>query len=178
MPALDARLSGPIYCRGIRMSKDALYERFRHRCWLLTKALESAPLEKALEAARAADEFLRGGAQVAAAPVLPIVRVAKAAVPCPVLEKAAVEPESRPVEAAACVTEELRDAKTTTDPRRSALIGDVVRYLRQRDDTVVAKGEDLFLVNGRFQMSGDDLVSRANRMRSRNEKSTFLLAPL
>jgi hypothetical protein len=53
----------------------------------------------------------------------------------------------------------------------------VVRYLRQRDDTVVPNGEDLFLVNGRFRVSSDELISRANRMRARDGKSTFQLSP-
>jgi hypothetical protein len=34
------------------MNVDALNEEVLQRCWLLAKAMESAPLDKALEAAR------------------------------------------------------------------------------------------------------------------------------
>jgi hypothetical protein len=158
------------------MNGDALNEGVLHRCWLLAKALESASLDKALEVARAADKFLRGGAQINAAPALPIVAVpeAPAADPCAVLDEA----EPAPAEAAALVIDGVRAAKPTTDLRRSALIEDVVRYLRQRDDTVVPKGEDFFLVNGRFRMSSDELISRANRMRERAGKPAFQVSAL
>jgi hypothetical protein len=154
------------------MNGDALNEEVLHRFWLLAKALESASLDKALELARAANEFLRGGEQTDAAPALPIaaaVSEAPAADPYPVFD----ETEPAPAEAVALVVEEVRAAKPTTDPRRSVLIDDVVRYLRQRDDTVVRQGEDHFLVNGRFRMSSDELISRANRMRERAGKSAF-----
>jgi hypothetical protein len=158
------------------MNGDPLDEEVLHRCWLLTKALESASLDKALEVARAADEFLRGGAQIDAAPALPIAAVTEATVadPCPVLD----ETEPTPAEAAALVVEGVRAAKPTIDPGTSALIEDVVRYLRQRDDTVVRQGADLFLVNGRFRMSSDELISRANRMRERAGKPTFHVSAL
>ena len=54
----------------------------------------------------------------------------------------------------------------------SASMEDIVRYLRQQDDVVVAR-EDGFLVNGRFQMPSAELVARANRMRSRQGKPAF-----
>ena len=119
-----------------------------------------------------------------AAPVLPTFPVmeAPAADPSPVL----AEPEAAPVhkaeparaEAEASLVDEVRARKPAIDPRRLALIEDVVRYLRRRDDTVVPKGEDLFLVNGRFPMSSDELISRANRMRERDGKPTFQLSSL
>jgi hypothetical protein len=52
----------------------------------------------------------------------------------------------------------------------------IIRYLRQRDDVVVPQGEGEFLVNGRFQLSTAELVSRANKMRSRQGKPEFQLA--
>jgi hypothetical protein len=162
---------GRFKVQGLRMNGDALSEEVLYRCRLLAKALESAPLEKALEVARAADEFLRGGVHIDAAPARPIVLASEppAADPCPVLDEA----QPTPAEAVALVVEEVRAAKPTTDPCRSALIENVVRYLRQRDDVVVPKGEDLFLVNGRFRLSSDELISRANGMRARAGKSPF-----
>jgi hypothetical protein len=50
----------------------------------------------------------------------------------------------------------------------------VIRYLRQQDDVVVRDG-DGFLVNGRFQMSASELVSRANKMRARQHRPEFAL---
>jgi DNA-binding CsgD family transcriptional regulator len=52
-------------------------------------------------------------------------------------------------------------------------IEDVVRYLRQQDDVVVPQGPGEFLLNGRFRMDTTELVSRANRMRSRQGKPAF-----
>ena len=166
------------------MNDDAVNEDVLRRCWLLAKALESAPLDKALEAARAADEFIRGGAQVVGALALPTVPVmeATAADPCPALDEPEPplvhEAEPARAEGETLVVEEIRAAKPKTDPHRSALIEDVVRYLRQRDDTVVPKGKDLFLVNGRFPMRSDELISRANRMRERDGKSAFQPNPI
>src|SRR5205807_3741443 len=54
-------------------------------------------------------------------------------------------------------------------------IEEVVRYLRQQDDVVVAQENGAFLVNGRFHMAVSDLVDRANRMRSRQRKPAFEL---
>jgi hypothetical protein len=60
-------------------------------------------------------------------------------------------------------------------PRQSALIEDIVRYLRQQDDIVVAQENGEFLVNGRFRMPFEDLVARANRIRRRQGKPAFEL---
>jgi hypothetical protein len=149
-------------------------------------------LDKTLEPARASDEFLRGGVRAVSAPALPIVPVMEglATDPCPVFQEPGPalmdepawafvdEAEPDPTAAEASVVEEVCVARTITDPRRLVLIQDVVRYLRQRDDIVVPKGEDLFLVNGRFRLSSDELISRANRMRERDGKSTFQLSSL
>lgn len=52
-------------------------------------------------------------------------------------------------------------------------VQEVVRYLRQQDDVVVLQEDGQYLVNGRFRMSPDELVDRANRMRSRQGKPEF-----
>jgi len=52
-------------------------------------------------------------------------------------------------------------------------LDEVVRYLRQQDDVVVPQGPGEFLLNGRFRMETTELVSRANRMRSRQGKPAF-----
>jgi hypothetical protein len=53
---------------------------------------------------------------------------------------------------------------------------DVARYLRQQDDVVVPEGNGVYLVNGRFRLQLAELVSRANRMRTRQSKPAFRLA--
>lgn len=55
----------------------------------------------------------------------------------------------------------------------AASADEVVRYLRQQDDIVVQSGENGYLVNGRFQLSLPDLISRANKMRNRQGKPHF-----
>jgi hypothetical protein len=52
-------------------------------------------------------------------------------------------------------------------------VQEVIRYLRQQDDVVVPQEDGEYLVNGRFRMGPDELVDRANRMRSRQGKPEF-----
>lgn len=83
---------------------------------------------------------------------------------------------------------EARDAeKTAAAPRATgteidlavlASVDEVVRYLRQRDDTVVSDGPAAFLVNGRFRLNQVELFARANKMRQRQGKPEFQLVPL
>ena len=52
-------------------------------------------------------------------------------------------------------------------------VQEVILYLRQQDDVVVPQEDCHCLVNGRFRMDPDELVDRANRMRSRQGKPEF-----
>ncbi|MFZ2005997.1 MAG: hypothetical protein WB697_11090 [Stellaceae bacterium] len=54
---------------------------------------------------------------------------------------------------------------------------DIIRYLRQRDDVVVREN-GFFLVNGRFRLSLEELLARANKMRLRQGKPLFQQMPL
>ena len=169
------------------MNIDTLSQPIFRRWWLLGKALEAAPLDEALKLARAADEFLRGGAHVIAraASALPIAPTSLGtefpalppANPCPAIAKPVAETAS-PVEPETFVTDGAREAETITGSVKLASIEDVVRYLRQRDDTVVQPEAGIFVVNGRFRMSADDLASRANRMRTRDQKPAFQLCSI
>jgi hypothetical protein len=58
----------------------------------------------------------------------------------------------------------------------AASVDEVVRYLRQQDDVVVPQGSGEFLVNARFRLPLEELVSRANRIRARQGKPEFTLA--
>jgi hypothetical protein len=51
--------------------------------------------------------------------------------------------------------------------RLASSVDDIVRFLRQHDDVVVAQPGGGFLVNGRFSLNAAELLSRANRMRDR-----------
>jgi hypothetical protein len=169
------------------MNIDALSQPIFRRWWLLGKALEAAPLDKALKLARAADEFLRGGAHVVAraASALPTAPTPPAtqfpalppANPWPAIAKP-VDETASPVEPEAVATDDAREAEPITGSAKLASIEDVVRYLRQRDDTVVRAEAGIFVVNGRFRMSADDLASRANRMRARDQKPAFQLCSI
>jgi DNA-binding CsgD family transcriptional regulator len=67
----------------------------------------------------------------------------------------------------------LEEKQQPTKEAHAASADEVVRYLRQQDDIVVQHGEDGYLVNGRFQLSLPDLISRANKMRDRQGKPNF-----
>jgi hypothetical protein len=59
---------------------------------------------------------------------------------------------------------------------RPAAAEDIVRYLRQQGDVIVGGGEGQFLVNGRFTLSVEELLERANRIRSREGKELLTTA--
>ena len=61
----------------------------------------------------------------------------------------------------------------TPEITSTASVQEVIRYLRQQDDVVVPQEDGHYLVNGRFRMGPDELVDRANRMRSRQGKPEF-----
>jgi|HubBroStandDraft_1064217.scaffolds.fasta_scaffold23667_2 hypothetical protein len=56
-------------------------------------------------------------------------------------------------------------------------LDDVVRFLRQRDDVIVKRGDD-FLLNSRHILTAAQLVERANRKRRELGKSEFIARPV
>jgi hypothetical protein len=68
---------------------------------------------------------------------------------------------------------------STTEENLAVLasLDEIVRYLRQRDDVVVSAGKDAFLVNGRFHLTSEELLVRANKMRLRQGKPQFQRIP-
>ena len=58
----------------------------------------------------------------------------------------------------------------SVSPTNSPMIDEVVRYLRQQGDVVVADGPGMFLLNRLFRLDADQLRHRANRMRQRQRK--------
>jgi DNA-binding CsgD family transcriptional regulator len=196
------------------------------RLWLLSKALKSVPLDRAIELARTADEFLTAGQMVQRTidvterkPASKGEPVQAAQHPTPEAPSTQ-EPKARQTGLALSLEprEQLLDrlavGATNAELAREFGLGarqvqgirmgaareianrrnrqskplvpraedtpaspeEVVRYLRQQDDVVVPQDEGEFLVNGRFRLTLAELLSRANRMRSRQGKPEFKLA--
>jgi len=192
----------------------------RRRWWLLVKALDCFPLDRALDLARAADEFVLSPISIhpglGASPPIPHVSIAEqiespgpdgAAASRPPTADAQkhnrlpISPERRSelldrlargcrntdvasefeltprqvqgirMGAAREIAARRLHRESTPPPDQvSASLDEVVRYLRQRDDVVVANGNGEFTVNGRFHLGVGELVARANRMRERQNK--------
>jgi hypothetical protein len=177
------------------MNLESLFDQPEHRrFWLLSKALESAPLDEAIELARAADQFIGGAPSRFRRPVsqpeinldrehrdLSADTVATDADAETEVETTSPEVSAPPADLGPIDGHNWSDgeARGASDPGLSALAStdDVVRYLRQRDDVVVAAGEGIFLLNGRFRLTADELLARANRMRGRDGKPPFQIAP-
>jgi hypothetical protein len=156
----------------------------RRRWWLLTKALENAPLEDAVKLARAADQFLVSGR----GDILTIVGdpggnhphddpVAAGLAHSFTLDHPAGSDDAEADAEEDAVSDDAASSVEAADLAVLATIDDVVRYLRQRDDVVVPESDGQLLVNGRFRLGPDELVERANRMRKRQGKPPFQCLP-
>jgi hypothetical protein len=208
---------------GLRMDFDKLFEEAsRRRWWLLTKALECSPLDRALDLARVADQFILAGPDadgVGGRPPLAIStprseptdvstndgrpsetacgipaaktsrlmlaphrrdqlleRLAQGARNAELATEFGLTPQQvqglRMAAARKRQPKRPEDIMLPEDPTVSGRMDDVVRYLRQQDDVVVAE-RDGFLVNGRFHLGPSELVARANRIRQRQNKLPF-----
>jgi hypothetical protein len=203
----------------------------RRRCWLLWKALECSPLDRAIDLASAADAFLTGARSERPIGDISIHPKPKAGPPQPDSEmtqptsEAPLLPE-RPASQkrtglglspnqreqllqrlatgarnAELANEfglskqqvqgirmgsgrEIAKRRDSVDQQQqgspptadfSASVDEIVRYLRQQDDVVVPQDGE-FLVNTRFRLPLEKLLSRANRMRIRQGKPEFRLA--
>ena len=62
---------------------------------------------------------------------------------------------------------------TSVSSTGSSVMDEVVRYLRQQGDFIVADGPGMFLINRLFRLDVDQLQHRANRMRQRQRKPEF-----
>jgi hypothetical protein len=168
----------------------------RRRLWLLSKALEAVPLKEALQLAQAAENFLGGAARSDISPAISPRDPGQWAAGLPQGDTAipavadrlghagavsVIEPALLPSGALA----EASDTREDEAPHASTGNGlivlagpdDVVRYLRRADDVVVPTKDGAYLVNGRFCESLEELVKRANRIRSRQRLPVFRLMP-
>ena len=128
------------------------------RHWLLTKALEeNVPLAKALQLAQAAEEFLMGTASRTTASDW--MRQSEAASP----------------------SHENKEITTTPgafDTLSSLVsIDDLVRYLGQSGENIVPETGGRFLVGGCFSENTEELLARANRVRTQQGLPRFVLLP-
>jgi hypothetical protein len=194
----------------------------RRRWWLLSKALECSPLDRALDLARIADQFVlaepdadvvggrqppakslprseptnvstdegqpsetAGGAPAAKISRLTLAphrrdqlleRLAQGALNAELATEFGLKPRQvqglRMAEIRKGQPKRPGDITSPEDPTVSGRVDDVVRYLRQQDDVVVADRGG-FLVNGRFHLGPLELVARANRIRQRHNKLPF-----
>ena len=205
----------------------------RRRCWLLWKALECSPLDRAIDLARAADEFLASAQSesgIADASVHPkpasnspqpneeqpreeTSYSAPLATPAPEKPtsqkrmRLSLSPEKRE-QLSQRLAQGARNAELASEfglskqqvqgirmglARQTAKrplvdeqeqgsaptetfstsLEEIVRYLRQQNDVVVPQENGEFLVNARFRLPLDELIIRANRMRSRQGKPEF-----
>ena len=176
----------------------------RRRWWLLTKALERAPLAEALRLARAAEEFIDGVGLGELAPAVALIephpsalQVARTDMTVPVAPsdpsddapaspQSDAEPEPHLAPARNVSADAARPMTGDQDappPGSSdalvvlAGVDDVVRYLRRRDEVVVPTADGAFLVNGRSRESLEELFQRANRMRARDQLPQFVSLP-
>ena len=202
----------------------------RRRSWLLLKALECLPLDRAIELARAADEFLAGAhpERRIDVSIYPKTETATPQQRCEITHPASEAPPlpDRPASqkrtalalspaqreqllrrlAQGVRNRELANEfglsgkqvqgvrmgsarqiarlRHTVDEREQgsqpapavfASVDEIVRYLRQQDDVIVPQARGEFLVNARFRLPLEKLVSRANRMRARQGKPEFHL---
>lgn len=136
------------------------------RRWLLSKALEGdIPLDKALELAQAAEEFLMGTASRASAADW-------------LSQLAAPPPAHDPGEDRKEDPKEIVTGPGAFDGLSSIVtLDDVVRYLKDSGETVVPETGDKFLVNGCSTENVDGLLERANRKRTRERLPRFALLP-
>jgi hypothetical protein len=163
----------------------------RRRLWLINKGLEHTCLAGALELARAVENFLQGacGEFAAATEALPEAHLAF--VGHPGAPSISSQPEAENAAKSAQIVYLAGAPLNAHDPQ----VGDgmpsaaldafvsvvdadgVVRYLRRFDDVVVSAGDGAFLVNGRFRETLEQLVERANTIRTRQRLPQFVLLP-
>jgi hypothetical protein len=168
------------------MNDESMFnEPARRRLWLINKALENASLAEALALAQATEAFLAGTpASEFGSTKPPLHFVNPLDTPAESPQSKVENPPLGPVVFDSVIAtrpdggEQLDTTPLATDGFVS-IVGadDVVRYLRQCDDTVVPAGDGTFLVNGRFRETLAELVKRANRMRARQRLPEFGLMP-
>ena len=139
------------------------------RARLLSTALEDLPLSKALELARVAERFVSGDTSESSSTTEIFSR--------PDAAKPVALPTTIPVAVSNGIG--IKDhewlAADTMKLTVLASIDDITRYLGQHGELITSK-RDLFVVDGQSEVTLDELLARANRLRVRQGLPTY--APL
>jgi hypothetical protein len=140
------------------------------RAWLLSRALENLPLLKALKIAQLAERFLSGDPSESRGTTGIFSR--------PDAPKAVGLPATIPVAVSCGIGIEDREEQSADTMKLTVLasIDDVTRYLGQHGDLITSNG-NLFVVNGQSEVTPDELLARANRLRVRQDRPTYALLP-
>jgi hypothetical protein len=149
------------------------------RAWLLLKALEHLPLPEALKLAEAADSFVSGDASERSGAAGMSSR----------LDGAKVFAQALPATTAAAASDGggsaagnfgIKDhgwrSADTMDLTVLASTDDITRYLGQHGD-LITSNRNLFVVNGQSEVTLDELLARANRVRVQQGLPTYVLLP-
>jgi hypothetical protein len=151
---------------------ERLYENpAARRAWLLLKALENLPLDKALEIAQVAERFLSGDPSERRGTTGIFSRLDAKAVGLPATGETPVA-----VPSGICIEDH---GWRSADPMNLTVLAstdDITRYLGQHGDLIASK-DNLFVVNGQSEVTLDELLARANRMRVRQGRLTYTLLP-
>jgi hypothetical protein len=139
------------------------------KVWLLSKALENLPLDKALELAVAADRFLSGEPSESTG-IFSRLDTAK------VVGLPATGGTSVAVANGIGIEDHGWQSADTMKLTVLASIDDITRYLGQHGDLITSKGT-MFVVNGQSEVTRDELLEYANRMRVRQDLPTYALLP-
>jgi hypothetical protein len=151
---------------------DALCENPENRkVWLLSKALENLPLDKALELAVAAERFLSGD-PFESRDTTGFFRLGAAnAVGLPATGGTSVA-----VSNGIGIEGHGWLAADTMKLTVLASIDDITRYLGQHGEFITSTG-NMFVVNGQSEVTRNELLDYANRMRVRQGLPTYALLP-
>jgi hypothetical protein len=141
------------------MDEHVMLDPVRRRSWLFAKASETAPLSEALALARAAESFITGTVEysfeVTSAPIFEMLP--KTEKPQQETAPTFAAPNDQPL----ATTEALAGLSSLVS------IDDVIRYLRQGGDVVLAETE-----------TTDELLARANLKRTEQGLPPFVLFPV
>jgi hypothetical protein len=149
------------------------------RAWLLLKALEHLPLPEALKLAEAADSFVSGDASERSGAAGMSSR----------LDGAKVFAQALPATTAAAASDGggsaagnfgIKDhgwrSADTMNLTVLASTDDITRYLGQHGDLITSNGNS-FVVNGQSEVTLDELLARADRLRVQQGLPTYALLP-
>jgi hypothetical protein len=140
------------------MDEHLMLDPVRRRSWLVAKASETAPLNKALALAQAAETFITGtvehSLEVASAPTSEL------------LSKTERPPQNSMPTFAVNNDQPLATTEPVAGLTSLVSIDQVIGYLRQDGDIVLAESE-----------SADELLARANLKRTEQGLPPFALSP-